>query len=239
MRTFERPLASRRSAGARRVAPWVALLASVVATVAAGTASAGAAREPVPAVLGDAESSAEDIVDYALEGDRAKAVEEARALRSNVDGPAAAALRRAGASPAEISNLKLRAARVARLADHGSLVAVALGANAVSGLMPQLYAHFRNPVPPLVLRLDYLDREAQLRSLAGQRRDVAAAIIGLRKTWPEVRPKVIAAGGATAAAAYDRHVTAMRRLAPGARGAIQAEAVRGLQLVDELEQVFL
>jgi len=200
---------------------------------------AASAREPVPTVLSQVESSAEDIVDYALAGDRPKVIAGAATLRSAAAGPAAAALRRSGASTAEVASLKQRAGRVDALSRRGALISVALGANAVSGLMPGLYAHFRTPVPPLVLRLDYLDREVQLRSLAHQAQKVAVAVQGIRQTWPHLRPKVVAAGGASEAAAFDRHVAVMSRLAPGARTEIQAEAVRGLQLVDELEQVFL
>jgi hypothetical protein len=104
--------------------------------------------------------------------------------------------------------------------------------------MAELYARFQDPVPPEILTLDYLDREAELRSLAGQPNAVASAVKQLGPTWAKVRPKVVAAGGAKEAAAYQRHVTAMRRLDPAAATKVRAEAERGLALVDELESVF-
>ncbi|HEY3206409.1 MAG TPA: hypothetical protein VGJ58_05615, partial [Gaiellaceae bacterium] len=58
------------------------------------------------------------------------------------------------------------------------------------------------------------------------------------RTWNGVRAKVVAAGGKSEAAAYSRHVAAMRRLAPGAAKKVRAEAVHGLELVDQMEQVF-
>jgi hypothetical protein len=118
------------------------------------------------------------------------------------------------------------------------LVRVALAANAVSGLMPQLYAHFHDRVPPSVLMLDYLDREAQLRSLVLERAQVNVAVKRLASTWPPLRPKVVAAGGAAAAAAYDKHVAAMKRLVRGSLTAVRKEAVHGLVLVDALEHAF-
>jgi hypothetical protein len=115
---------------------------------------------------------------------------------------------------------------------------VLLAANSVSQLMPALYVHFADPVPPDIQALDYLDREAQFRSLAGQPAKVAAAVTELARTWSRVRPKVAAAGGAAEAAAYTAHVAALQRLSPTAAAKVQAEAVHGLDLVDRLEQVF-
>jgi len=49
---------------------------------------------------------------------------------------------------------------------------------------------------------------------------------------------VARAGGASEAAAYRDHVAAMRRLVSAKPSKLQAEAVRGLELVDRLENVF-
>ena len=109
---------------------------------------------------------------------------------------------------------------------------------AVSGLMAQLYGHFRDRVPPSVLTLDYLDREAQLRSLAGERKGVTNAVKRLEPTWAPLRRKVISAGGTKEAAAFDKHVAAMKRLVTGPLSGVRAEALHGLALVDQLEGVF-
>jgi hypothetical protein len=90
-----------------------------------------------------------------------------------------------------------------------------------------------------VLELDYLDREAQLRSIAGDQSAVPPATKALVSTWAPLRARVIRAGGRKVAGRYTRHVIAMRRLARGAdREALQDEAARGLELVDELERQF-
>jgi hypothetical protein len=197
------------------------------------------AKAPVPASLKAAESSAEDLVDVALSMDRAQAVEVAGNLKAAANGPAAVALRRAGVRPALIAELRRRANRLALVARTGSFLEIALAANAVSELMSDLYGRFQDRVPATVLKLDYLDREAHLRSLARHPKGVARAVKKLGPTWARVRPKVIAAGGAKEAKAYQRHVVAMNRLAPGAGLKVQAEAVHGLALVDDLERVFL
>lgn len=212
--------------------------AALSLTAGAVGAQAYTSNAPVPASLSAAESSAEDLVDGALAGRRGEVISIAAELKATANGPAASALEQAGVSPAAIAQLEQRANRVAQLARGGSFVSVMLAANAVSQLMPGLYAHFADPVPPRILTLDYLDREAQFRSLAHQPSKVAAAVKELEATWVRVRPKVVAAGGTSEAAAYAEHVAAMKRLDPAAASKLQAEAVHGLALVDELEQVF-
>jgi hypothetical protein len=208
--------------------------ALIVATAAAG---ASAARPPLPPSLTAAESNAEDIVDAALAHDRAGVTSIAAELKATAHAQAAA-LRRDGVPAPLVSELRQRADRLAALARGAPYVRILLAANAVSQLMPALYAHFADPVPPAIQALDYLDREAQFRSLAGEPERVAAAVKELGWTWAHVRPKVVAAGGASEAAAYARHVAAMKRLDPAAGAHVQSEARHGLELVDRLEQVF-
>ena len=196
------------------------------------------ARDPVPASLTEMESAAEDIIDFVLSHDRTSVVARASSLRAAATGPAAAALRRAGVPSARVAQLKQRANRVAQLARGGSFIDIALAANAVSQLMPDLYERFRDRVPAPILALDYLDREVQFRSVARQPEKVATAVTALARTWARLRREVVAAGGAKEAAAYQRHVVALQRLDPGAGKQLQAEAVRGLELVDQLENVF-
>jgi hypothetical protein len=218
-----------------RVACGLAVAALAVVTP---HASAADAKAPVPPSLTDVESAAEDLVDAALEGSRGDVLAKAAELKSGAHGSVTAALRAAGVTAAEVAVLGARANSVARVAQRGAFVTVALASNSVSALMPDLYAHFQGQVPPAVYRLDYLDREAQLRSLARQPRKVASSVRDLGSTWAGLRRKIVAAGGAKQAAAYSAHVSAMNRLERAGGARLRAEAVRGLALVDELEQVF-
>ena len=195
-------------------------------------------KQPVPASLSDTESAAEDIVDFVFAHDRASVVATATTLRRLARGQAATALADAGVPAPTVALLGSRADRVARLAPGAPFLDIALAANAVSQLMPGLYAHFQDRVPAAILTLDYLDREAQFRSLAGQPEKVAAAVGTLSRTWAPLRAVVVRAGGASEAAAYRDHVAAMRRLVSAKPSKLQAEAVRGLELVDRLENVF-
>lgn len=186
----------------------------------------------MPDKLAATESGAEDIIAFALAGDRDAVVAGASSLRK-----ASGALARSGASAAEVAELRRRATRLARLAADGSFVDVALAANSVSQLMPSLYARFETRLQAGILKLDYIDREAQFRSLARQPSAVAAAVADLSRTWSRLRPGVVAAGGAKEARAYQTHVAMMGRLSPAEGREIQAEARRGLELVDRLERV--
>jgi hypothetical protein len=201
--------------------------------------SAQPRAQPVPRSLGQAESSAEDTIDYALAGKRARVVTKARELQKVAEGAAGAALRDADVPEDRVSSFQDRARRVDELAPRSELLRVSLAANQVSALMPEFYARYADRVPPEVLKLDYLDREAKLRSLAGDQAAVQGAASQLSTTWTKLRPQVIKAGGVKVAASYTRHVGAIRRLAPGSdESALQREAATGLDLVDLLEDVF-
>jgi hypothetical protein len=229
---------------AGRTAALAVLGALVLAPLSIAPAAAVAAtpqtraRPPVPASLTALESGAEDIVDVALAHDRPRVMAMAAGLTSSAGGAAAKALVSAGASPAQISLLRERVAVVARISRSGPFTSVALAANAVSAVVTELYAHFSDPVPVAVRRLDYLDREAQLRSLAGQARAVTPVVARLAATWKPLRRSVVGHGGQTVAAAYARHVAAMARLSQTPGSAFRSEAVNGLNIVDELESVF-
>src|SRR4051812_6655475 len=208
-------------------------------TTAATTAAAApspAPRGPVPAAVSSVESSAEDTIDFALAGQRAKAVATARRLRTAADGPAGAELRKAGVSSAQVADFRKRATAVARLAPKADLLQVALASNHAFEMVPGFFAHYRTTVPAVVQTLDYLDFEAKLRAKVGDAAKLRGAASGLDHTWSELKPAVVAHGGAAAARRFDAHVRRLRALGPGA--AAVREAQHGLDLVDQVEEVY-
>jgi len=216
----------------------VGILAAAVVFSAARVGHATLGKAPAPAILTQTESRAEDLVDLALAGDRTGVIREATRLARETNGSTIAPLTGLGVPRAKVARLSQRANHVYRLARSGSFVEILLAANGVSQLMPSLFGHFYDRVPTPILALDYLDREAELQSLARQPEKVASAVKGIEQTWAGVRPKVIAAGGVSEAAAYQTHVATMKRLEPTEGQKVRAEAVHGLELVDALEQVF-
>jgi hypothetical protein len=207
-----------------------ALAVTAVTTTPASAAPEAAALPPIPAGLTALESNAEDLVDDALGHDRARVIATASALSASAGPTTGKTLLAAGVPPKQVALVRARVARVARDAHAGAYVVVALDANAVSSAVTELYLHFADRVP--------IDRDAQQRSLAGQRAAVPLVVVRLEKTWAPLRQKVVAHGGQTVAAAYARHVAAMQRLAPASGSAFRSEAVNGLNIVDELEGVF-
>ena len=237
----------------RTVAGLVALAilgAGVGGAVSAATGARGAAPpkiapsntgttpSTVPASVKRAETAAEDVIGNLEKGLPAKAKAEARLLQSLAHGRAAADLRSTGVPTLKIGILQQRADRVARLSAAGApALDVSLAANQVSRMMPALYAHYTDPVPSTVLKLDYLERELQLQSQAAQPAREQAAMTSLTGTWAKVRPALVQAGGAQVATAYDAHVRALTSAAGPA--ALQQEAVKGLGVVDQMEAIFL
>jgi hypothetical protein len=208
-------------------------------TVAApATTAATSSHRPIPPALRSAESDAEDTIDLALAGKRARVVKKAEALRAVADGPAAAALRSAGVSAAEIADFRARSHEVARLAPRANLVDVAIASNRAFALMPDFFAHYDSPIPAAVTSLDHLDFEAKLQARAGHTAAIQPAVAELKRTWLALRPDVVEAGGRRVAARFDAHVARMVRLAPRGGQAVVREAQRGLDLVDEIEGVY-
>ena len=81
--------------------------------------------------------------------------------------------------------------------------------------------------------------EAKLQAKAGDGRALRAAMTALARTWRQLRPAFVKAGGGKVAPRFDAHVAQLRRLvASGNRAAAVREAQRGLDLVDELERVY-
>lgn len=205
------------------------------ATPALLTAPAGST---VPKPLMRAESAAEDVIGFLEQGKAAKSKAAARGLRELAHGAAADALRRAGAPESQIVTLQRRADRTARLAlSQASPLRVALAANGVSQLMPAFYGRYQDPVPPAVLKLDYLGREVQLRSQGGEAARQRAAVREIAATWRALRPALVKAGGLDVARSYDANVRALKQ--DGSPRMVQREALTGLEIVDQMEGVFL
>lgn len=197
------------------------------------------ANSPVPQGVLDLESGAEDTIDLVLAGRQAKAAAAAETLDRVARGQGGADLAVAGVPEAKIALLQSRTARLTRLAPGANPLDTALAANRVFELVATFLGRYQGPVPAEVVKLDYLDFEAKLQALAGNRAAARAAVARLATTWKRLRPDVLAAGGATAAAAFDDHVAAMERLARHASGRrLASEAQHGLDLVDGIERVY-
>lgn len=209
------------------------------ASATAASSPGSTAKNPTPQSVLDAESGAEDTIDLALAGEQAKAVAAAEALNRVAQGQAAADLAAAGIPEAKIAEFQARAAKVAKLAPTADPLNTALASNRVFELVAQFLGSYEDVVPADVIKLDYLDFEAKLQALAGNRPATQAAVTGLAAAWQRLKPDVVGAGGDQAATSFDEHVSTMQGLlASGTDKQLADEAQHGLDLVDEIEVVY-
>lgn len=234
-----------RSSTGRAVA-WMLVLV-VLAAVAGGCSREGdegpeSGAGGIPSSLSAAESAAEDSIDLILAGNRSGTVKQAKGLDTLAEGDLARDLAKV-ATPEEIADLQRRAQDFAKVAPDGEPIAVAIAANRAFELIAGFMGRFGGPVPGDVGVLDYLDFQAKLTALAHDGGEVRAVVDRLDRTWgglePDVRARRSTAGGAVADA-FGAHVTAMKGLAAVTDyDRLAKEAQHGLDLVDEIEAVYL
>jgi hypothetical protein len=213
------------------------------AVLAAGCSRSGEGNEgrsSVPKSLSRAESAAEDSIDLILAGKRDQAVKSAskldelaqRDLPDDLEGTA---------SKEELGELQARAAELAKIAPTGEPIAVALAANHAFEVVAGLFGKFPSDVPGSVLVLDYLEFEAKLRSLAHDIEPLRAVVTRVAATWAELA-KTFPAGDKAGAVRgrFDAHVTALTSMAAAGTDfdGMANEAQHGLDLVDEIEEVY-
>ncbi len=192
------------------------------------------------AVSASAESAAEDSIDLILAGKRDKAVKSAATLDDLAQRDLARDLEGI-ASKEELGELQARASELAKIAPTGEPIEVALAANHAFELVAQLFGKFQSAVPGTVLVLDYLDFEAKLRALAHEIDPVRATVTRLSTTWSELLKTYPSGDKASAARGrFEAHVAAMTTLATAGTDfdGLAKEAQHGLDLVDELEEVY-
>jgi hypothetical protein len=229
--------------GRRSAAVMAAVVALAVFGSSCGKDGEGgeqSGRRSVPRSLSRAESAAEDSIDLILAGKRDKAIQSAGTLDRLAQRDLAEDLEGI-ASKEELGELQARAGELAKIAPTGEPIAVALAANHAFELIAQLFGKFQSAVPGTVLVLDYLDFEAKLRALAHEIDPVRATVTRLSTTWSELS-KTFPSGDKASAARnrFDAHVAAMTSLATAGTDfdGMAKEAQHGLDLVDELEEVY-
>jgi len=194
----------------------------------------------IPRSLSRAESAAEDSIDLILAGKRDKAIRSAGDLDKLAQGDLVKDLEGV-ASKEELGELQARAADLAQIAPAGEPMAVALAANHAFELIARLFGKFQSDVPAAVLTLDYLDFEAKLRSLGHDIDPLRAAVNRLSSTWSELSKSFPSGDKAGAVRGrFDAHVAAMTSMATAGTDfdGMANEAQHGLDLVDEIEEVY-
>lgn len=195
----------------------------------------------VPGRLADVEGKAEDAYDMALVGDYAAVSDDADDMtagwayfRDQVKDD--------GASDADITALD---DAIAGLNDAVTIQSslsdyeLARAANAISEPMDELFGIYQDPVPAVILALDYGGREVQLDAYEGKFDQALTDIGTLQSVWSGVKQQVLDVGGDAEAAEYEASLATQVELANAGDGAeLAVEAEVGLDIVDLLEDVF-
>lgn len=197
------------------------------------------ADDNVPRQLQTIEGTAEDAYDQALAGHPDAVMTDAADLQTTWQDFRPQALKD-GVAEADaktldeaISALKTAAATVT---DGPSL---ARTANAVSAPMSNIFAVYGPTVPAPVLELDYLGREVELDGMQSNLTAAAQDVDTLDSVWKALRAQVVAAGGSTAADAFDASIQSERdALAASDAASLATAAHSQLDQVDVVEQVF-
>ncbi|MEA2249600.1 MAG: hypothetical protein QOH46_4129 [Solirubrobacteraceae bacterium] len=172
--------------------------------------------------LGDVAAAAGRII-VALEAGRHR---EAREQAQELNAAVHRASQTSGRD-AVVAALRVRTSAMAGLAARRApALALAETANRVRDLVAEQAELHADPAIAAVLRLDYLEREVELRSLAGQHAAAGAAARAVADVWTGARATVAVE---PLAARFDDHVAHLQQL----RGPslIEEEARRGLELV--------
>lgn len=135
----------------------------------------------------------------------------------------------ASVGDAHVRALHARVSSVADLAARGAWEATAQVANQVLRVVGEVYASCGDPIGARLIKLEYLEREIDLRCQAGQFRAVDAAVEELRATWDALRQRTGASGGDTVAIEYDLHIGVLERSHTPA--AVSTQVPTGLRLV--------
>jgi hypothetical protein len=213
------------------------VLYGCLAVAACGGGGEGA--EPgsgqIPAPLLALEGAAESAYDQALAGDAAGYASSGRTIEAGWKawrGEAASA----GAPASALSDMDLAVAGLG-----GAVGAVPRGraANAVSAPMEQLFETYAPTVPTALLVMDYLGRELVLDGMAGEFTVATTDVDRLAKSWAALRPKVLVAGGAKDAAAFDALIESLKGdVAASSATSLIRNANTALDLTDVIEKLF-
>ena len=109
-------------------------------------------------------------------------------------------------------------------------------ANQATLIAANLTAPFHPAVPVDVTRLDYYGRELEIGTAANNLVKLQATGAAMRKTWDELRPTIVARGGATEAKKFDQLMAQVQAAqSPVDFGRVAAPV---LDEVDKLEKLF-
>jgi hypothetical protein len=194
---------------------------------------------PVPRILEDLETRAEDTYRRALDKAQTELGRDAAAVRqawdqfrerAKIDGAGDFLLQ---AIDKLVTKLEAEASK------PQMELSIARIANAITQYLDELYSLYETTSPPALLNLGYGGREVTLDALEEDPDAAQADLANLNASWWGVRNEVLAAGGVTEVAAYEASLERQARLLSAEDLAgLREESDAGLQIAAAMKDVF-
>ena len=192
----------------------------------------------VPDTLQTIEAAAEDIIDFAPSGDWDKISADVTDIENAWKSyrPQAG---KDGASPA------IQAAMTSALSELQAAVpakdpaAIMQASNNTSAAVVELFALYNPKVPADIGRLDVLERQVILDVAAKDYTAAEATLARTKSVWEAVKPSVSKHNGKSVAAEFEASLPTQESALNDKDGAaLTSEAQNGLEIVDQMEQLY-
>jgi len=207
-------------------------------SVLAAQSPEGESASAMPSTLNTIEANAEDIIDLIPNGDW-------ETIRTDVDEMNAAwkdyepQADSDGASSQQIQAMDDALHALDDAVGKSDETASEQAANDASFAVVELFALYDPSIPAEIGRLDALERQVIIEAKGADLSAAADVLADAQATWDSVSGRVLDAGGAQAADAFEQSLALqVDEVGSGATGAAIDEAKIGLELVDDLEKVF-
>lgn len=224
---------------AHRPLVWLALATAAAAYWPALASATGVLPAPLAATAEDAE----DLVGRFMDHDWRRALPLVQEIRS-VQPDLIKLMRQQRMPESSIDKLRAASTRMQQLTTtEREPLAAAEAANQIAGITAALESYYPTAVPARVARLDFLGRAVMLLA---RHQDQGAALTErtreIQETWQQLAPGVVKRSGGgvvgtRVATAMDEVIADLQR--DHSARALGADAKRVLDLVDELETLFV
>lgn len=204
-----------------------------------GEAVTQAAPDSVPAALSTIEADAEDIIDFAPQGDWARIPKDTTDMQAawQLYLPQAAQ----DGAPQEVQSAMTAALEHLQTATKAQDAAATMqAANDVSAAVVELFALYASAIPADIGRLDVLGRQIILDVARDDWAKAEQTLAQTSEVWQRVKPSALEQKGDEAVAEYDASLAAQGDwLKAKDIEKLTSEATNGLEIVDALEQVYI
>ena len=192
----------------------------------------------IPNTLSTIEADAEDIIDFAPQGDWTRIPKDIAEMQSawQLYLPQAS---QAAAPQALQAAMNTALQQLQTAAQAQDAAATMQAANDVSAAVVELFALYDSAIPADIGRLDVLGRQILLDVAQGDWAKAEQSLAQTAAVWQRVRPSALAQQGDKVVAAYDASLSAQAAwLKTKDREKLIDEANTGLEIVDELEGIY-